>query len=194
MWGLLGALGGSLTTGLAGMWGANKQAKSQRETNEANAQQAENQMAFQERMSNTSHQREVADLKAAGLNPLLSVNGGASTPAGAMANFSNPYQDYGNTMIHSASAITEGVGTAAEVMFKAAQTKATLATAEKIQAETKGLSTMTRGIDAVDNIVAKAAQMLGTWSATVGKKPASDNIADSRVQDYIDRKWAINAQ
>lgn len=69
----------------------------QRETNYENTRLARDQMGFQQHMSNTAHQREVADLKAAGLNPTLSAGGdGSSSPSGASANLQAPQISFPN--------------------------------------------------------------------------------------------------
>ncbi|AXL14777.1 DNA pilot protein [Microviridae sp.] len=93
MW---GSLLGGVASGLFGYKGSKEQ-------NVASAQQAQNQMDFQERMSNTAVQRRMADLKKGGLNPILAGQKEASSPAGAMAPVFNKAQQSMNSALNAAS-------------------------------------------------------------------------------------------
>lgn len=74
-------LGTILGAGIGGLIGL----KGSRDRNQAQKEAAATQMAFQREMSSTGYQRAMADMRAAGLNPILAGKyGPASTPGGAM--------------------------------------------------------------------------------------------------------------
>lgn len=83
--------GGSMLTSIFNQRSNNAAAmERQFQAENFNAQQAQEQRDWQERMSNTSHQREANDMQAAGLNRILAAGGGASTPSGSSASAPTP--------------------------------------------------------------------------------------------------------
>ncbi len=84
-------------------YGAVSSARGQRSTNAANANLNLENRQFQERMSNTAVQRRMADLKKAGINPILAGRYDATTPAGSVATFHNPNVAYTNLGANAAA-------------------------------------------------------------------------------------------
>lgn len=131
---------------------AQKQMDFQREQNQAamdfNAKQAGISRDWQQMMSSTAHQREVADLKAAGLNPILSAMGGngAAVTSGATASgvtsagASSQADTSGSSALASLFATLYGAQMQMEQQRLSAQTA--LATTEMYNATSELVSTI----------------------------------------------------
>ena len=110
---------------------------------------ADKQMAFQADMSGTAYKRAMADMKKAGLNPILAGKlGPASTPSGAMANI----PDFGQTFNTAYSAQTQRMQTLGNLEKIAADINLTQQQTKKVAQETTNLVEQLRGITQVNDI------------------------------------------
>jgi len=125
-----------------------------RSQNVASAEAAQRQMDFQREMSDTSYQRQVKDLEAAGINPMLvSKLGGASTPVGAMPSFVNPA-----AMAAQSFSAVQSSGAAA----KQAETSENLSYSQidKINTEISNIKAVTRNLDSEEKRIQATTAML----------------------------------
>lgn len=135
------------------------------------------QQKWQEKMSNTAHQREIADLQAAGLNPVLSGMGGqgASTPSGGMGEAQ---------MADMGKSITDSINTATQAKSAEAQIKNLEANTAKQKQETAKTKSEKNLIDIQAQIEPQVA------NAKIRLDNAQSAKARQDIQESISREFA----
>lgn len=148
------------------VFGGFLESNSAKSANKMAAAEAQKQRDWQQRMSNTAHQREVDDLRAAGLNPILSSHGGASTPGGAMAPVLNTGVGAARGISSASRVAGDRMLTKSTIDAQKAQTAASAASAAQAVSQAELINAQTKIVNAN---VPKAQQRGDVHKGTYGK-------------------------
>jgi hypothetical protein len=188
MFGIDDAAAATLAVGGLGFLG-------QQDTNSANQANAQAQMDFQANMSNTAYQRQVKDMEAAGLNPMLAYmkGGGASTPSGAMATYQSPVGSAASAATSASvpQSIRQSKSSEVQSYSSASQADANVklidTTVEKVKEEIKNIPEEGRRLRAIYiNLAEQSAKLAQeTQSETIRQKVLTQTVHQLRNDNII---------